>query len=74
MAGNDPRDQRALLVVARGQASLLEALREFVADLGWVDVIEDRRAGPSLLPRADRAATGPQSRSDPATSSGSGAR
>ena len=66
MAGNNPRDQRALLVVARGQRSLLEALREFVAELGWVDVIEDRRAGPSLLPREDRAATGPLSRSDPA--------
>jgi hypothetical protein len=54
MAGNDPRDERALLVVARGQGSLLEALREFVAELGWVDVIEDRRQGSSLLPRADR--------------------
>jgi hypothetical protein len=74
MAGNDPRDQRGLLVVARGQASLLEALREFVAELGWVDVIEDRRAGLSLLPRADRAATGPLSRSDPATSSRPGTR
>jgi hypothetical protein len=74
MAGNDPRDQRGLLVVARGQASLLEALREFVAELGWVDVIEDRRAGLSLLPRADRAATGALSRSDPATSSRPGTR
>ncbi len=74
MAGNDPRDQRAVLVVARGQGSLLEALREFVAELGWVDVIEDRRAGPSLLPRADRAATEPLSRSDPAPPPGSGMR
>ena len=54
MADGDPRDGRALLVVARGQGSLLEALREFVAELGWVDVIEDRREGRSLLPRIDR--------------------
>lgn len=57
MADDGPRDERALLVVARGQVSLLEALREFVAELGWVDVIEDRREGASLLPRADRADT-----------------
>jgi hypothetical protein len=54
MADNDPRDERALLVVARGQSSLLEAVRELFAEFGWVDVIEDRRQGPSLLPRADR--------------------
>jgi hypothetical protein len=54
MAGSDPRDERALLVVARGQGSLLEALREFFAEFAWVDVIEDRRDGSSLLPRADR--------------------
>jgi hypothetical protein len=54
MADDGPRDGRALLVVARGQGSLLEALREFVAELGWVDVIEDRRQTASLLPRADR--------------------
>jgi hypothetical protein len=53
MAGNDSRDERALLVVARGQSSLLEAVRELFAELGWVDVIEDRRQGPSLLPRVD---------------------
>jgi hypothetical protein len=53
MAGTDPRDERALLVVARGQSSLLEAVRELFAEFGWVDVIEDRRQGPSLLPRAD---------------------
>jgi hypothetical protein len=57
MAVDGPRDERALLVVARGQASLLEALRELVAELGWVDVIEDRREGASLLPRTDRADT-----------------
>ena len=57
MADGSSQDGRALLVVARGQASLLEALREFVAELGWVDVIEDRREGASLLPRADRAET-----------------
>ena len=50
MAGNDPRDERALLVVARGQSSLLEALREFFAEFGWVDVIEDRRAGAFTAP------------------------
>ena len=54
MADNDPRDERALLVVARGQSSLLEALRDLVAELGWIDVIEDRRQTASLLPRADR--------------------
>ncbi|HWC02229.1 MAG TPA: hypothetical protein VHF87_05620 [Methylomirabilota bacterium] len=54
MAGNDPRDERAILVVARGQGSLLEALRDLFAEFGWVDVIEDRREGASLLPRADR--------------------
>jgi hypothetical protein len=54
MGSSDPQDQRGLLVVARGQHSLLEALREFCAELGWVDVIEDRRQGPSLLPRIDR--------------------
>jgi hypothetical protein len=54
MAGSDSQDERALLVVARGQHSLLEALREFCAELGWVEVIEDRRQGPSLLPRIDR--------------------
>ena len=55
MADEDPRDERGLLVVARGQVGLLEALREFVAELGWVDVIEDRREGTPLLPRPDRA-------------------
>jgi hypothetical protein len=55
MADDGPRGERALLVVARGQTGLLEALRELVAELGWVDVIEDRREGASLLPRADRA-------------------
>ena len=45
MAGTDPRDERALLVVARGQNSLLEAVRELFAEFGWVDVIEDRRQG-----------------------------
>ena len=54
MAGTGPRDERALLVVARGQNSLLEAVREFFAEFGWVDVIEDRRGGSSLLPRTDR--------------------
>ena len=54
MADNGSGEERALFVVARGQQSLLEALREFVAELGWVDVIEDRRQGPSLLPRSDR--------------------
>jgi hypothetical protein len=54
MADEAPRDERALLVVARGQSSLLEALRDFVAELGWVDVIEDRRQAASLLPRGDR--------------------
>ena len=44
---------RAFLVVARGQSSLLTEVREVVAALGWVDVIEDRRQRPSLLPRAD---------------------
>jgi hypothetical protein len=54
MADSDPGEARALLVVARGQHSLLEAVRAFCAELGWVDVIEDRRQGPSLLPRPDR--------------------
>ena len=54
MAGNDSQDDRALLVVARGQSSLFEAVRELFAEFGWIDVIEDRRQGPSLLPRADR--------------------
>jgi hypothetical protein len=54
MADDGGRDERALLVVARGQSSLLEAVREVVAELGWVDVIEDRRQGASLLPRAER--------------------
>lgn len=54
MTDDGSRDGRALLVVARGQVGLLEALREFVAELGWVDVIEDRREGASLLPRPDR--------------------
>ena len=53
MADNDPRDGRALLVVARGQNSLLEAARELFAEFGWIDVIEDRRQGP-LLPRPNR--------------------
>ena len=54
MANDGSRDDRAILVVARGQGGLLEALRELVAELGWVDVIEDRRSGASLLPRTDR--------------------
>jgi len=41
MAGNDPQDERTLLVVARGQSSLLEAARELFPDLGWIDVIEE---------------------------------
>jgi len=48
-----PREERALLIVAHGQSGLLEALRELVAELGWVDVIENRK-GASLLPRSDR--------------------
>ena len=44
---------RAFLVVARGQGSLLAEIREAVAALDWVDVIEDRRQKPSLLPRGD---------------------
>jgi hypothetical protein len=55
MADDGLRNERAVLVVARGQVSLLEDLREFVAELGWIDVIEDRRQGTSLLPRTDRA-------------------
>jgi hypothetical protein len=53
MTDGSSREERALLVVARGQASLLEALREFAAELGWVDVIEAE--GASLLPRSDPA-------------------
>jgi hypothetical protein len=52
MAGDEPGDKRPLLVVARGQRSLLEAVRELFAELGGVDVIEDQ--GPSLLSREDR--------------------
>jgi hypothetical protein len=52
MAGNEPRDQRPILVVARGQRSLLEAVHELFAELGGVDVIEHQ--GPSLVSRADR--------------------
>jgi hypothetical protein len=47
-------DERSLVVVARGQSSLLEAVHALAAELGWVDVIEDRRERPSLLPRGDR--------------------
>src|SRR5215510_3551690 len=46
--------QRSLVVVARGQSSLLEAVRALAAELGGVEVIEDRRYRPSLLPRGDR--------------------
>jgi hypothetical protein len=52
MAGDEPGDKRPLLIVARGQRSLLEAVRELFAELGGVDVIEDQ--GPSLLSREDR--------------------
>jgi hypothetical protein len=52
MAGNEPRDERPILVVARGQGSLLEGVRELFAELGGVDVIEHQ--GPSLVSRADR--------------------
>ena len=52
MAGDEPGDKRPLLVVARGQRSLLEAARELFAELGGVDVIEDQ--GLSLLSREDR--------------------
>jgi hypothetical protein len=52
MAGDEPGDKRPLLVVARGQRSLLEAVRELFAELGGVDVIEDQ--GPSLLSCEDR--------------------
>jgi hypothetical protein len=55
MADDGLRNERAVLVVARGQVSLLEDLRVFDAELGWIDVIEDRRQGTSLLPRTDRA-------------------
>ena len=46
-------DGHAFLVVARGQGSLLAKVREAVAALDWVEVIEDRRQKPSLLPRGD---------------------
>ena len=62
MAGTDPRDERALLVVAQGQRSLLEAVRELFAEFGWVDVIEDRRQGRRCF-RALIAGTPPPSRS-----------
>ena len=52
MAGDEPWDKRPLLVVARGQRSLLEAVRELFTELGGVDVIEDQ--GPSLLSCEDR--------------------
>jgi len=42
------------VVVARGQRSLLEVVRALAAEVGWIDVIEDRRHRPSLLPRGDR--------------------
>jgi hypothetical protein len=54
MADRDAQDERALLVVARNQNGLLEAVRELFAEIGWVNVIEDRRQGPGLLPRTDR--------------------
>lgn len=52
MAGDESGDERPLLVVARGQRSLLELVRELFAEVGGVDVIEDQ--GPSLLSREDR--------------------
>ena len=52
MAGDESGDQRPLLVVARGQRSLLESVRELFAEVGGVDIIENQ--GPSLLSREDR--------------------
>jgi hypothetical protein len=51
MAGNESGDERPLLVVAQGQRSLLESVRELFAEVGGVDVIENQ--GPSLLSRED---------------------
>ena len=50
MAGDESGDQRPLLVVAQGQRSLLESVRELFAEVGGVDVIENQ--GP-LLSRED---------------------
>jgi hypothetical protein len=52
MGGDESGDERPLLVVARGQRSLLESVRELFAEVGGVDVIENQ--GPSLLSREDR--------------------
>ena len=51
MVGDEPGDKRPLLVVARGQRSLLESVRELFAEVGGVDIIENQ--GPSLLSRED---------------------
>jgi hypothetical protein len=50
----DEPDDRTLFLVARGSLDLLGELREFLEDLGWIKVVEDRRSEPTLLPREGR--------------------
>lgn len=50
----DEGDDKALFLVARGSLDLLQDLKAFVEDLGWVRVIEDRRHENILLPREGR--------------------
>ena len=51
----DASDRQTVLVVARGHQDLFEELKALIGDeVGWVRVIEDRRADPTILPREGR--------------------
>jgi hypothetical protein len=50
-------DQTAFLVVARGHRNLYAELKELVGTGGQVEVIEDRRRDPTILPREGREGT-----------------
>jgi hypothetical protein len=48
------RAAQTFLVVAKGHGDLIDQLREVVGDLGWVQLIKDRRDDPTILPREGR--------------------
>jgi response regulator RpfG family c-di-GMP phosphodiesterase len=54
-AGGGAAEEPAVFVVARGHQELLEQLKSLIGDdLRWVQVIEDRRGDPTILPREGR--------------------
>jgi hypothetical protein len=52
-----PPGDQTFLIVAKGHTDLLAQLQGVVGDLGWVRLVEDRRADETILPREGRQGT-----------------